>query len=214
MRRLVAALAAAALLLAPVAGAEAKPPAKRAQVVCFTKTVWVKGRTAGQRGRLVRKRVCRPRRAAAPARRFEPAVPTPGPEVAALPDVAPLPLPAVPATAVAAAPSAAPSVVVCADASPWVGATAEDVAGVFRYRLSRTCVRAGTVWFDVRNNDLQEHDLWVASPTATPREVVGLVDPAQTDQGSAALTAGEWTLYCAVPGHGAMARALTVTPAG
>jgi hypothetical protein len=44
--------------------------------------------------------------------------------------------------------------------------------------------------------------------------VVAEVDPEQGAQGSAPLTAGEWTLFCSIDGHESMTRALAVTPAG
>jgi hypothetical protein len=218
VRRLAATILAAALALAP-AGAEARRgPAKRPEVVCFKKTVWVPAKrragAATRRGRMVRKTVCRARRKAAPAKAFDPAVPP-------VPDVAPAAPAASTSAPVAAAPvaaalvaAAAPPVVVCPDDSPWVGATAEDAGGVFRLRLTRSCVRAGTVLFDVRNRDLQPHDLWVRAPGAAPRPVVAEVAPEQGAQGSAPLTAGEWTLFCSIDGHESMTRALTVTPAG
>jgi hypothetical protein len=213
VRRVAAAFLAAALVLAP-AGAEARrAPAKRAEVVCFKKTVWVPAKrragAATRRGRMVRKTVCRARRRLAPPRAFDPAVPP-------APDVVPAAPPASTSAPVAAAPAAAaaPPVFVCPDDSPWVGATAEDVGGVFRLRLTRSCVRAGTVMFDVRNRDLQPHDLWVRATGAAPRRVVAEVDPEQGAQGSAPLTAGEWTLFCSIDGHESMTRALTVTPAG
>jgi hypothetical protein len=217
VRRLAVLLLGAALLLPT--GADAKPkPRKRTEVVCFKKTVWVKARTNGKRsaaakrGRMVRKTVCRPRRKAAarPPKRFEPAVPTV--------DTTDAPAPAAVSTAPAApqpaTTAAATAAFVCADDSPWVGLTAEDVNGSFRWRITRTCVRAGAVLFDVRNNDLQQHDLWVRSSTSAPREIAAAIDPLTGTQGSATLTPGEWTLSCSILGHESMTRTLTVTPTG
>ena len=202
MTRVVLAAAAALALLAVPADADAAKVerGKRAEIVCFKKTVRVKGRA-------VRKQVCRARRTAATTPgRFRPAVPPADPSAPAAPPAAPPPLAADVVLPV-------PAVEVCPDASPWVGATAEDAGGVFRLTLSRACVRAGTVLFDVRNRDLQDHDLWVRSAVVAGQEVVTDVAPGAGGQGSASLAAGQWTLYCSIDGHGSMTRTLTVTPA-
>jgi hypothetical protein len=218
VRRLVAPLVLALAAAAPAQAAPAKgpapvkrtaavkraasAPAKRREIVCFKKTLRVGGRA-------VRRKVCRPRRKAA-AKRPAPAIPLAPP--AAQPLAPPAATPATPAPPAATAP-AVERAPLCLDSSPWVGATAEDVAGVFRLTLSRACVRAGRVLVQLRNRDLQPHNVWAVAAGRAPREVVADLDPETTGQGAADLDAGDWTLYCAIPGHGSMTRALTVTPA-
>jgi hypothetical protein len=102
------------------------------------------------------------------------------------------------------------------DPSPWLGVTAEDVAGVFRLRLTRKCVPAGTVLFQFRNVDLAEHNLWAegVEPAAPDRQIVPGTPGETTVTASADLSAGQWRLYCALPGHETMSRLVDVTPAG
>jgi hypothetical protein len=73
-------------------------------------------------------------------------------------------------------------------------------------------VRAGRVLVAAQNRDLQAHDLWARATGAPPRAILA-VDAGSGEQGEVQLTAGEWTLYCSIPGHESMARPLTVTPA-
>ena len=98
------------------------------------------------------------------------------------------------------------------DPSPWLGAIAEDVGG-FRLRLTRTCVPAGTVLVQFRNNDLADHNLWAEgiSPVRAPRPIVGRTEGETIADASAALSAGRWRLYCSFEGHEAMSRPLDVT---
>ena len=137
-----------------------------------------------------------------------PAAVTPVPPVEEAPPVA---SPAPPVAPTPAPPAAAP---LC-DPSPWLGAIAEDVGG-FRLRLTRTCVPAGTVLFQFRNDDLAVHNLWAegTDPARPARQVVEDTPGETMVTRSAQLTAGEWRLYCSLPGHEAMKRLVDVTPAG
>lgn len=120
-----------------------------------------------------------------------------------------------PAPSPAPSPTPLPPAVPPCDPSPWLGVTAEDVGG-FRFRLSRTCVPAGTVLFQFRNLDLADHNLWAegVEPVAAPRRVVADTPGETTVTGSAPLAAGRWRLYCSFDGHEAMSRLVDVTPAG
>jgi hypothetical protein len=99
------------------------------------------------------------------------------------------------------------------DPSPWLGVIAEDSDG-FRFRLTRTCVPAGTVLFQFRNRDLADHNLWAegVAPAAPKRQVVGDTPGETTTEASAKLGAGTWRLYCSFEGHEAMSRLVEVTP--
>jgi plastocyanin len=99
------------------------------------------------------------------------------------------------------------------DPSPWLGVIAEDSDG-FRFRLTRTCVPAGTVLFQFRNRDLADHNLWAegVAPAAPKRQVVGDTPGETSTEASAKLSAGTWRLYCSFEGHEAMSRLVEVTP--
>ena len=204
MRRVLALSAAASLLLA--AAAPAAADAKRSKPLRFA-------------AKCAKKRAaCR---TAAPARgwRSTPVSrPLPAPVVPAAlaptppgDDQPPIASPAPPVAATPPPPLPAP---LC-DPSPWLGAIAEDVDG-FRLRLTRTCVPAGTVLFQFRNNDLAFHNLWAegTAPARPARQVVEDTPGETMVTRSAPLTAGEWRLYCSLPGHEAMTRLVDVTPAG
>ena len=95
--------------------------------------------------------------------------------------------------------------------SPWVGYTAEDVGnGDFRLTGKRACVPGPNVLFQLRNADEVEHNLFASKGTDT-RAIFVEVLPGETKEASAALAPGDWTLFCAIAGHGAMTRTLTVT---
>ncbi|MDQ3739449.1 MAG: hypothetical protein M3389_00770, partial [Actinomycetota bacterium] len=115
-----------------------------------------------------------------------------------------------PVTPAATAP---PAPTVPCDPSPWLGVIAEDVGG-FRFRLTRTCVPAGTVVFQFRNRDLSDHNLWAegVAPAAAERRIVADTPGETVEEASAQLTAGTWRLYCSLPGHEAMSRLVDVTP--
>jgi len=211
MRRVVAFVAAAALLSA-AAPAEAKrrsPGPLRFAPKCAATKKRAACRAPRARGwRAVTRFVAPPTEGAAPTR----------PEQALQ---APSEAPATPAGATVeegAAPPPPPPSPAC-DPSPWLGVTAEDVDG-FRLRLTRRCVPAGTVLFQFRNNDLAVHNLWVRPLESTtlkgsdPFEVVGDTPGETVVTASAQLGAGEWRLYCTLPGHEAMSRLVDVTPAG
>jgi hypothetical protein len=126
--------------------------------------------------------------------------------------------PVVPAGAPAeegVAPPPPPPPAPACDPSPWVGVTAEDVNG-FRLRLSRLCVPEGTVLFQFRNNDIAFHNVYAegTDPVRASRQVVGDTPGETVVTASEQLAAGEWRLYCSLPGHEAMSRPLDVTPAG
>jgi azurin len=96
--------------------------------------------------------------------------------------------------------------------SEWLTATALDVSQRFVLRLSRTCLRAGTTIVQLQNQDAQEHDLWAegTSPVVAKREVVESAAPESMAQAETQLTAGEWRLFCSIPGHGTMSRTVSV----
>ncbi|HEX8204692.1 MAG TPA: hypothetical protein VF587_01395, partial [Solirubrobacteraceae bacterium] len=194
-RRAVA-LAAAALLLAAVP-AEAKP-------LRFAAKCTVKKKCRTTKGWRARALVKTPS-AGAPAPQPAPFAP-PAEETAAPP-----PAPGQGGSGAAPPPPPPPA----CDPSPWLGVIAEDADG-FRLRLTRTCVPAGTVLFNFRNEDLAHHNLWAegVDPVAAPRQVVEETDGETTVNRSADLTPGEWRLYCSFEGHEAMTRLVDVTPAG
>ena len=215
MRRLIL-VALAALLTAmvpPAEAAKAKSKTTRAKVVCFKKTVKTKS------GRKVRRKVCRPRRTAkaktvtkAPASAPQPSTtspdfgkgPGPSPNFVEGPG---------PSPHVVSGPGPAPDAPACVpEDSEWLTVTALDVNAKFVLRLSRTCLRAGRTIVQYQNQDAQEHDLWVegTSPAVARREVVAPVDPESLEQVDTTLTAGEWRLFCSIPGHATMSRTVTV----
>ena len=143
-----------------------------------------------------------------------PALPTP---IVPTGEPPPLDAPVVPAGGPAVeepAPAPPPPPPLC-DPSPWLGVTAEDVGG-FRFRLSRTCVPAGTVLFQFRNIDLATHNLWAEgiAPAAPQRRIAADTPGEKTITASAQLAAGRWRLFCSLEGHEAMSRLVDVTPAG
>ena len=99
------------------------------------------------------------------------------------------------------------------DPSPWLLATAEDAGGVFRLRLSRSCVPAGKVLLNYVNRDAQPHNLWVegVAPAAPARQVIDDVEGPGSGTGSTELTAGTWRVFCAIEGHEAMTKTIEVT---
>jgi hypothetical protein len=107
----------------------------------------------------------------------------------------------------------APAPAPLCDPSPWLGVNAEDRNGTFRFRLTRTCVPAGTVLFQFRNNDLADHNLWAEGvlPARAPRRIVDQTPGETTVQASAQMDAGEWRLYCSFAGHETMSRTIDVT---
>ena len=197
------------LVLAAPAAASAKPlrfAPKRAAPACLAKK---KQRPACRRATARRPGW----RAATPAVALVPVVPA---SVDAPAEADAVDAPAAPAEppAPAPAPAPVPPAPAC-DPSPWLGVIAED-AGGFRLRLTRTCVPAGTVLFQFRNNDLADHNLWAegVEPAAAARQVVDATPGETVATASAQLTAGRWRLYCSFDGHEAMSRLVDVTPAG
>jgi hypothetical protein len=244
VRRTLAVAAAASLLAAAPAAAEAKP--LRFAAKCGVKkkkrsACRAAARAKGWRAAPAPAAPLGPARPLDPAHPLDPAAPV---QVAAAGQEAPG----------AATPppdgGEAPAAPLC-DPSPWLGAIAEDVGG-FRLRLTRTCVPAGTILFQFRNNDLAFHNIWAegsapvgraegsdpvgraegsdpvgraegsdparraegSDPARPPRQVVEDTPGETTVTRSAQLTAGRWRLYCSLPGHEAMSRLVDVTPAG
>jgi plastocyanin len=209
-----AALVALALLVAALpAQAAAKPgrfAPKRSASACAAKSLlgaWRHGTSCRARWR----RAMRPLPAGPSAPpRAAPALDAPldAPLDATL---APLPAPDAPPAPVPAPPPAAPA----CDPSPWLGVVAEDAGGAFRFRLTRTCVPAGTVLFQFRNTDLADHNLWAegVAPTAAQRQIVETTPGETVVTASATLAAGRWRLFCSIAGHEAMSRLVDVTPA-
>jgi hypothetical protein len=207
-RVIIALLATLIAALVPGPADAAKSRAKRPAVVCFKKTVTTKS------GRKVRRKVCRARRTAKVTRRAPaagtPAVPAPAVPTAGV-GPGPSPLPGTPVAAptpAAAAPACVP------ESSEWLAVTALDVNQKFVLRLSRTCLRAGRTVVQLQNQDAQEHDLWVEgiAPAVAAGEVVASAAPESMEQAEMRLGAGEWRLFCSIPGHGTMSRAVTVVP--
>ena len=204
-RALVALCVAAAVLVtgaAPAADAEAAK--RKARKICVIKKQGRKAIRRPCRGPVKKKPAVK--RTVAPA--AAPAIGAPGLVPAADPAGDGVPA-TVPGEGAAVAGGVAPATCVPA-ASPWLGATAEDVGGV-RLRLSRTCVPAGTVLVQLRNVDEQPHNLYAEgiAPAAPPREVVGDIDAHVDAQGSVVLAKGSWRFFCAIPGHEAMAATVT-----
>jgi hypothetical protein len=211
MRRatlLVLALVVGVLAATAPAPAAKKQSARKAEIVCFKKTVKADG------GRKVRKTVCRPRRT--PARRapasapapLRPAVsaPTPSGPSAPIAIAPPAPGPAVGAGSSPAAPACV------AEDTEWLTVTAYDLDQQFRLRFSRTCLRAGRTIVQYRNDDAQDHDLYVegVAPAASRKGVVPSVAPGAMVQADVQLSAGTWRFFCDIAGHGSMTRTLTV----
>jgi hypothetical protein len=211
VKRLILACLAAlltALVPAPAdAATSAKSKAAKAKVVCFKKTVKTKS------GRKVRKTVCRPRRKAKKAPARTPI--TPSANAPELPKnvegPAPSPVLGSPAAPTAAVPAVSAPVCVPED-SEWLTVTALDENAKFILRLSRTCLRAGRTIVQLQNQDAQEHDLWAegTAPVVAKREVVTSAAPESLEQAETTLSAGEWRLFCSIPGHGTMSRTVSV----
>jgi hypothetical protein len=201
VRLALALVAAVSLAVSADAGAAKRKPApKRAKVVCFKK----KG-----------KRVCRKRRpvvkkraAAAPA---PVAAPLTAPTVSA-PAVAPAPAPTADPPSAPTPFEIVPPKPDCGT-SPWVGYNAEDIGnGDFRLLGTRSCVPGPDVIFQLRNLDAVEHNLYAEgiAPASAPRVIVTNAEPGDTINANATLTAGQWRLFCSLPGHDQMSRTLTV----
>jgi hypothetical protein len=193
---------------APSHKAAAAPSHKAAaKIVCFKRTVRTRA------GRKVRRKVCRARRkvvakrpAAAPVAAVPaPVVAAPVPVVPPVPVVAPG-LPGGPVTPGAPAPACVP------DATDRLLGTARDLNGRFVLGLSRLCLRSGRTIVQLRNDDLQDHNLWLEgiSTAAAARAVIATAEPGTTAEAEMSLTAGTWRLYCSLPGHENMSRTVTV----
>ncbi len=198
-------LGAAVVLAAPAPDAEAKPRAKgAAPAVHFAAK---RSAPTGCAAKL-RRPACRRGWAPSAAARLDAAPLAPAVEAAP-----PAEEPATGAPVTPAPPPPATTAAPLCDPSPWIGVTAEDVGG-FRLRTTRSCVPAGTVLFNFRNNDLSTHNLWAegVTPAAAKRRVIDDTDGETVVTGSAQLSAGAWRLYCSLPGHEAMSRLVDVTP--
>ena len=227
LRRLPAALCALALLVACGAAPAQAAPERKGRATCGKVVKKKAGAKAKAKARSRKAKRCRKptRRTTRPA-----AAPTtlPGPAAAPAPTVG-LPAsdgaPAGPADVAPGEPAApvAPSLVpapepapapapACDLTSPWLGVTAEDADGAFRLRLSRTCVPAGTVRVQLRNRDLQPHNLYAegVAPAAPRRAVVADLDGEQSTTAAVDLAAGTWRLLCTLPGHEGMTQTVTV----
>jgi hypothetical protein len=206
MTRAVA-LAAAASLLAAVP-AEAKP--RGSKPLRFAPKCAAKKRPACRATRW--RAVVRPGSPAAPV--VPAGSPSHAPREGVAPSVPPADTKSDAPGAAAPAPPPPPPAPLC-DPSPWLGVIAEDVNG-FRLRLTRLCVPEGTVLFQFRNNDLAFHNVWAegTDPVRPARRVVDDTPGETVVTASAELAAGEWRLYCSLPGHEAMKRLVDVTPAG
>jgi predicted enzyme related to lactoylglutathione lyase len=93
-----------------------------------------------------------------------------------------------------------------------LGVGAYDVGG-FLLRLTRASVGAGQLTIFFRNYDVSDHNLWIEGPGG---DVVERISDAVGEGGGGSrtltVTPGSWRLFCSLPDHGAMTRALTVTP--
>lgn len=93
-----------------------------------------------------------------------------------------------------------------------LGVEAHDF-GTFVLRLSRTSVPAGNLTIYFRNVDTSLHNLWIEAPpgaAADPEQISGDIGEGATARRTLPVTRGAWRLYCSIPGHGSMSRALTV----
>ena len=207
-------LAAVSLVLAPLSAdaAPKKKPAKRAKVVCFKKSHHPPAKRKG-------KRVCRRAKRKPAAKKAAPVKRAPATSIA-IPKTAPAlvtgPAASAPAATTAETTTTTTTTTVVkpdCGTSPWVGYTAEDVAGVFRFTGKRACVPGPEVLFQVNNRDAQDHNLYAEGviPPAPRRVIFEDVKPREVVEAAATLAPGEWRLLCTISGHGSMTRTLIVT---
>lgn len=95
-----------------------------------------------------------------------------------------------------------------------IGVKAYDRDGVFVFETTRAAVKPGPLTVSFRNEDLDEHNLWLegTAPLVLPMKLsdpIGLHTDVTT---TVTLAAGAYRFLCTVPGHGSMTRALTVAP--
>jgi hypothetical protein len=115
-------------------------------------------------------------------------------------------VPGAPITAAVPAPACVP------DPTDRLLGTARDLNGRFVLGLSRLCLRSGRTIVQLRNDDLQDHNLWVEgiSTAAAARAVIASAEPDTTAEAEMDLSAGTWRLFCSLPGHENMSRTVTV----
>jgi hypothetical protein len=101
----------------------------------------------------------------------------------------------------------APPPASCAEPASALGVIARDSAG-FEFTLSRPCVSAGSVAVELDNRGEDAHALALrpAGPPAPPAHRVPGPYPAEVEPGLQAgadleLSAGDWYLWCDLPGH-------------
>jgi plastocyanin len=92
-----------------------------------------------------------------------------------------------------------------------VGANAYDMGG-FVLRLTKTTIPAGNLTVFFTNHDVSQHNLWIESPGGGLERISDEIGLNASVNKTVAVTAGTWRLFCSLPEHEAMTRALTVTP--
>jgi hypothetical protein len=73
-------------------------------------------------------------------------------------------------------------------------------------------VPAGDLTVFFRNEDVSDHNLWIEGPGNVLERISDTVGEGDGAWRTLAVTAGQWRLFCSLPDHGAMTRALTVSP--
>lgn len=93
-----------------------------------------------------------------------------------------------------------------------VGVKAYDRDGVFVFETTRGTVRPGALTVSFRNEDLDEHNLWLegTAPLVLPVKLSDAIPLHGDVTATVTLAAGAYRFFCTVPGHGSMSRALTV----
>jgi hypothetical protein len=212
----------ALLLSAPLASladaAKRKPVTRAACLKAAKKRSTPAARRSAAKRCPKAKRTTTSARTTGPAPQGAPPVPGLAPAPLSPTTLGPSPSPAVPAATPGTdqVPQSPPAATTqpnpCGD-SPWVGYTATDLDGVFRFTGKRTCVPGPTVSFQLRNVDAQEHNLYAegTAPAAPKRAIIASVAPEETKEATTTLSKGEWRLFCDIRGHETMSRTLTVT---
>lgn len=131
--------------------------------------------------------------------------------------------PATPArpTATPARPSATPARPAATSAAPAATSAAPAPAGAiavtareFLYEPNKLTAKAGDVTFAVKNAGVVEHDFVIEDKAKKQMAQANPFAPGKTMQVKVKLAAGDYAVFCSIPGHreAGMAATLRVTP--